>query len=160
MAFNALVGNTDDHPRNHGLLFKNGAWQLSPAFDITPVWRQPHGDAGTALSLAMDTGIDGGTGVDAFRLIAAAEHFDVDPSDACAYLLRASALVNQHWEPMLRSALSPVEPHRPKGYTDQVIDDVRAAFALSRRYAEQPAAVEHALVDHLAPRKRGRRHHP
>lgn len=36
MAFNAICGNGDDHPRNHGLLFKDGRWTLSEAFDIAP----------------------------------------------------------------------------------------------------------------------------
>jgi serine/threonine-protein kinase HipA len=36
MAFNALCGNGDDHPRNHGLLFKDGRWGLADAFDIAP----------------------------------------------------------------------------------------------------------------------------
>ncbi|WP_321801563.1 type II toxin-antitoxin system HipA family toxin [Caballeronia sp. J97] len=34
MTFNALVGNHDDHPRNHGLLHRNGSWTLSPAYDV------------------------------------------------------------------------------------------------------------------------------
>ncbi|WP_321800567.1 type II toxin-antitoxin system HipA family toxin [Caballeronia sp. J97] len=34
MAFNALVGNYDDHPRNHGLLYRDGSWTLSPAYDV------------------------------------------------------------------------------------------------------------------------------
>jgi len=33
MVFNALVGNTDDHLRNHGLIF-DGQWRLAPAFDL------------------------------------------------------------------------------------------------------------------------------
>ena len=37
MAFNAMVTNNDDHPRNHALLKTNGQWRLSPAYDIVPV---------------------------------------------------------------------------------------------------------------------------
>ena len=37
MAFNVLIGNTDDHLRNHGLLRRPGGWQLSPAFDLTAI---------------------------------------------------------------------------------------------------------------------------
>lgn len=40
LAFNALVGNTDDHPRNHAVLYRDGRWQLSPAFDIVPTYVQ------------------------------------------------------------------------------------------------------------------------
>lgn len=38
MLFNALVGNDDDHPRNHAVVYvhEQGRWRLSPAFDIVP----------------------------------------------------------------------------------------------------------------------------
>lgn len=36
MCFNALISNTDDHPRNHALIARGRAWQLSPAYDLTP----------------------------------------------------------------------------------------------------------------------------
>lgn len=34
--FGALVGNLDDHLRNHGFLRRGSAWELSPAFDVNP----------------------------------------------------------------------------------------------------------------------------
>ena len=37
MAFNAMVTNNDDHPRNHALVRTAGGWRLSPAYDIVPV---------------------------------------------------------------------------------------------------------------------------
>ncbi len=37
MAFNAMVTNNDDHPRNHALLHRRDGWRLSPAYDIVPV---------------------------------------------------------------------------------------------------------------------------
>jgi serine/threonine-protein kinase HipA len=36
MCFNALISNTDDHPRNHAVLAKAHDWRLSPAYDLTP----------------------------------------------------------------------------------------------------------------------------
>jgi serine/threonine-protein kinase HipA len=36
MAFNALISNTDDHPRNHALVAPTEKWELSPAYDLTP----------------------------------------------------------------------------------------------------------------------------
>jgi serine/threonine-protein kinase HipA len=36
MAFNALISNLDDHPRNHALIAPSRDWQLSPAYDLTP----------------------------------------------------------------------------------------------------------------------------
>ncbi len=35
--FNIAVSNTDDHLRNHGFLFQNKGWILSPAYDVNPV---------------------------------------------------------------------------------------------------------------------------
>lgn len=59
MVFNVLVGNRDDHLKNHAVLFRPGqGWRLSPAFDVMP---QPEfepvqaisvGRFGTAASLA------------------------------------------------------------------------------------------------------------
>lgn len=34
--FNALISNTDDHPRNHALIATTDKWELSPAYDLTP----------------------------------------------------------------------------------------------------------------------------
>jgi serine/threonine-protein kinase HipA len=36
MCFNALISNTDDHPRNHAIIAKARDWRLSPAYDLTP----------------------------------------------------------------------------------------------------------------------------
>lgn len=36
MCFNALISNTDDHPRNHALIARGRDWMLSPAYDLTP----------------------------------------------------------------------------------------------------------------------------
>jgi len=34
--FGTVIGNTDDHLRNHGFLRASGGWRLAPAFDINP----------------------------------------------------------------------------------------------------------------------------
>lgn len=36
VAFNIIVGNSDDHFRNHGFLLTRKGWVLSPAYDINP----------------------------------------------------------------------------------------------------------------------------
>lgn len=38
MVFNGVVGNNDNHPRNHAVLFdlEQQRWRLSPAFDVVP----------------------------------------------------------------------------------------------------------------------------
>jgi serine/threonine-protein kinase HipA len=58
MAFNALISNQDDHPRNHALVAPGTEWELSPAYDLTPVpqfaqeGRQLALDCGNAKRLA------------------------------------------------------------------------------------------------------------
>ena len=51
MVYNILLRNTDDHPRNHGFLYKDRQWRLSPAFDITPTRATP--GTGASFSLTM-----------------------------------------------------------------------------------------------------------
>ena len=36
MAFNALISNVDDHPRNHALIADARGWRLAPAYDLVP----------------------------------------------------------------------------------------------------------------------------
>lgn len=36
IAFNILIGNSDDHFRNHGFLLSDKGWSLSPAYDLNP----------------------------------------------------------------------------------------------------------------------------
>lgn len=35
MVFNVAIGNRDDHAKNFSFLYRNGQWQLSPAYDLT-----------------------------------------------------------------------------------------------------------------------------
>lgn len=36
VAFTVLVGNADDHMRNHGMLRERDGWKLAPSFDVNP----------------------------------------------------------------------------------------------------------------------------
>ena len=38
IVFNIAIKNTDDHLRNHGFIFSSKGWQLSPAYDMNPVY--------------------------------------------------------------------------------------------------------------------------
>lgn len=64
--FGALVSNSDNHPRNHGLLRTTTGWALSPAFDMNPdperaAPAMPIAPGGGDLADALDV-------ADAFRL--------------------------------------------------------------------------------------------
>jgi serine/threonine-protein kinase HipA len=49
VVFNILVGNRDDHLRNHGFIREPSGWRLSPAFDMNP------SPAKQAHALAIDS---------------------------------------------------------------------------------------------------------
>lgn len=42
MVFNILIGNTDDHARNHAFFWDGQTYQLAPAYDIYPMLRTGH----------------------------------------------------------------------------------------------------------------------
>nr|WP_301334447.1 HipA domain-containing protein [Solimonas sp. SE-A11] len=45
MVFNVMIGNTDDHARNHGFVMNAaGEWRLSRAFDVLPNFKDQHRD--------------------------------------------------------------------------------------------------------------------
>lgn len=54
MCYNALAGNSDDHPRNHAILLLDGQWRLSPLYDVLPILEE-----GPAKTLAMAVGRSG-----------------------------------------------------------------------------------------------------
>lgn len=57
MVFNILCRNTDDHPRNHGVLYDGSQGDLSPAFDIIPAVARR--GVGEDFSLSMTIGAQG-----------------------------------------------------------------------------------------------------
>lgn len=133
MAFNVLVGNTDDHPRNHALIQKDGRWRLSKAFDITPLPGKPG-----FLSMACDeNGIRDGTPE---RLLRSAAHFGYGIVDAAEWLGAAARLVAHEWrERMTKVGVDEVELTR-------VAPAFRASYQLAEDPDALPAAVEAAQV--------------
>ena len=83
MSYNALVGNGDDHPRNHGLIQDGTGWRLSKAFDVTPL-------PTFGRVLAMGVAADGSQDCSAPSLLRSCSHFCVDLSEAAAWLIGAA----------------------------------------------------------------------
>ena len=127
MAFNALVGNTDDHPRNHAFILSEGIWRLSPAFDITP---QPK-TAGL-LSLACDE--RGSRECTPEHLLRSASHFELDIESAAAWLAGAAALIASQWAKRMSDVNVDAE----------AIKYVAPAFKLSHALAENADAIHKA----------------
>lgn len=86
---NVLVGNTDDHPRNHASFWDGEMLELTPAFDVCP---QPR--AGGETELAMGFGDGGEKRARLSACLAAANHYGVSASaaadivDECATVVR------------------------------------------------------------------------
>lgn len=84
-AFSVLVSNTDDHLRNHGFIAENGAWRLSPAYDLNANAKRPG-----ALSLDMEDGLSVESVDD---VLAAADFFRIPKTEAEAAISRMRSSV-------------------------------------------------------------------
>lgn len=139
VAFNALVGNTDDHAFNTGLLCNDvvdgrPVWGLSPAFDITPNLSMPQEDG---PNLAMATGIDGLSGTSLPRLLEAADRLGLDKNDARNWLATSARVVAERWESMLREAAAPILADVAR--VNLLIVSTRPSFAYSEHLAHELA---------------------
>lgn len=90
MAFNAICGNGDDHPRNHGLLHRDGRWGLADAFDIAPYITF----SGT---LAMAITREGSSVATTENLVKTCENFAYNPDEAAKYIDETKATVAAGW---------------------------------------------------------------
>lgn len=111
IAFSILVGNTDDHLRNHGFLrVTAGGWSLSPAFDINP-----NPEPGPKL---LSTSIDGRSNAASIELLlAVADLFRLDQGHALAVLAEVSEATSR-WP----------EAARRLGLDRAAIEEMRPAF--------------------------------
>ena len=99
MTFNILVGNTDDHARNHAA-FWDGAWHtLTPAYDVCPQSR-----TGREASQAMQ--IHGAERRSQLLLcLAAAPRFRLAEEEAIGIMKRQIETIREHWEPVCQEAV-------------------------------------------------------
>jgi serine/threonine-protein kinase HipA len=99
MVFNALISNTDDHPRNHAVIAMDVDWALSPAYDLTPA---------TPVSLerrdlAMDCG-DDGRRAQAANLLSQSARFLLTGEQARATVDAMEQRVRSSWYEVARRA--------------------------------------------------------
>jgi serine/threonine-protein kinase HipA len=99
MCFNALISNTDDHPRNHAIIAKRHDWKLSPAYDLTPT---PHVSI-ERRDLAMICG-DQGRLANATNLLSQAARFLLPEEDARSIVEAMKDRVKRTWYETARSA--------------------------------------------------------
>ena len=56
LVFNVLIGNTDDHARNHSFFVEGAKIRLTPAYDLTPFPRAG-GEAGHGMKITRDSNL-------------------------------------------------------------------------------------------------------
>jgi serine/threonine-protein kinase HipA len=99
ICFNALISNTDDHPRNHAIIAKEKSWKLSPAYDLTPspVIAQEHRD------LALVCG-DMGRYANAKNILSQHARFLLEKDEAEKMINSMKAQVEATWYDTVRAS--------------------------------------------------------
>ena len=91
LVFNILVGNTDDHARNHAALWDGEMLKLTPAYDICPQARS--GDAAGQAMLIVD---DDNRSQMA-SCLKAAHHFLLSRAEALETMQKMMKSLGDHW---------------------------------------------------------------
>lgn len=99
MCFNALISNTDDHPRNHALLAAGTEWRLSPAYDLTP--SMPVSLERRDLALTVG---DAGRYANAENIVSQCSRFLLKPDHAKMIVDSMEKQVAAHWYDVARKA--------------------------------------------------------
>ena len=93
IVFNILVGNTDDHARNHSAFWNGTDLTLTPAYDICPQAR-----TGGEAAQAMAFGPDGDRLSQVARCVAHAGHYHLTTQQAREITDRQITAIHDHWE--------------------------------------------------------------
>lgn len=97
VAFNALISNLDDHPRNHALIAPGRGWRLAPAYDLTP---HPSSSV-ERRDLALECGPFGRM-ARRDNLLRGAPRFGIEPDQAGAIIDEIKQTVAAQWRGEVR----------------------------------------------------------
>ncbi len=120
MIFNIMVRNTDDHPRNHGLLASEDTIILSPAYDIVPSLTRA--GVGTDFRLAMSIG-DKGREALLVNAISQSEKFGLSKEKAEEIIIDVSKNARK-WQ----------EHFAGCKFTEEEIDTLQPSFSMVEKY--------------------------
>lgn len=124
MCFNALISNTDDHPRNHAVVAMNIDWKLSPAYDLTPSTPV----SAERRDLALDCG-DWGRYAHAENLLSQSARFLLEQDEAKIIIDEMEQSVRSKW----------YEIARREGVTEKDCEKIASAFVYPGFRLEIPA---------------------
>jgi serine/threonine-protein kinase HipA len=97
MCFNALISNTDDHPRNHAVIAVGDEWRLSPAYDLIPSMPVSIEERYLALSCG-----DQGRLAHAENLLSQRARFYLEREEAQAIIDEMESTVGKSWYEIAR----------------------------------------------------------
>ncbi len=92
MAFNTMVTNDDDHPRNHAVVNWGSGWRLSPAYDLVPTNRVAQDERFLSLDVGMQGRVASRT-----NLLSRCELFRLSQDQARAMLTSMESVVRR-WQ--------------------------------------------------------------
>lgn len=98
MTFNALISNTDDHPRNHGLIAPGRDFELAPAYDLTPNPLTSVERRDLALIVGRYNRY-----ANRENLLSDCERFRLSHEEANALIDRMKETVQRRWRPVMRA---------------------------------------------------------
>ena len=114
MVFNALISNSDDHPRNHAVIAMEKDWRLSPAYDLTPL---PQISI-ERRDLALECG-DIGRYANAGNLCSQSARFLLASNEAGKTISHMAEAVAKRWYDIARK----------EGVSEKDCDSIAGAFA-------------------------------
>lgn len=97
MVLNALISNTDDHPRNHAVLAMHEEWRLSKAYDLTPILQISK----ERRDLALNCG-DLGRYANAQNLLSQSARFLLERAEATKIIDEMEQVVTERWYDIAR----------------------------------------------------------
>ncbi|MCZ7596722.1 MAG: HipA domain-containing protein [Gammaproteobacteria bacterium] len=113
MTFNALISNTDDHPRNHAVIAGDKEWRLSPAYDLMP--SMPISSERRDLALICG---DRGRRAHAENLLSQSRRFHTGRDQADMIITAMEKQINSTW----------YETARRAGVSEKDCDTIKSAF--------------------------------
>jgi serine/threonine-protein kinase HipA len=112
ICFNALISNSDDHPRNHAFVAFDREWRLSPAYDLTP---SPSVSQNRDLALVCG---DLGRFANAKNLLSQSSRFLLDDNEAKAIVSSMMEQVRTTWYSAARA----------QGVSERDTETIKGAF--------------------------------
>lgn len=110
IAFSILVGNSDDHPRNHAAFWDGAMLTLTPAYDICPGPRSGN-ETRQLMEFAPGERLS-----QVVRLVGAAAYYHLSTAEAREIIDHQNEMIRAHWTEVCDAAgLTEIERRRFRG---------------------------------------------